>query len=462
MPWPAPDADPSSDDRTASDDVYAGGARAGKLETRVVRIGPSICFPLQPSPVSDRWYLSLCRVLSAIYYHRMVVVGHPTPVNNGSVLYVGLHRNGAVDGLLYKRAFPRATFLIAAQLTRSAFGRLFFTGIPVTREGDRGDRSGNRASLDRCVEHLVHGGVLFVLPEGTSDLGPKHLPFKPGVARILERALAAGATVTVIPVGLCYRNAPAFRSDVTLVTGPAIATELPASISPEARAQILMQRITVALERIGINCESAEQLAHVECLAGIAAEAPGADYYAALKAMERAPGMPSDVVAAWQTIERGVADGTIATERGIPVLSRHGAVWNVAWFALQSLVTAAAAVVNLPPLLAAWLAGRRLADARNTITLWRLLVGATAALLWALGVLTTLTVTGYWGLEVGYLVVTAAGLACYPALVARWPRLRNHRHRAWLAPALERVGTWVRACAANDRISRPDWAREPA
>ena len=81
--------------------------------------------------------------------------------------------------------------------------------------------------------------------------------------------------------------------------------------------------------------------------------------------MERAPGMPSDVVAAWQTIERGVADGTIATERGIPVLSRHGAVWNVAWFALQSLVTAAAAVVNLPPLLAAWLAGRRLADART-------------------------------------------------------------------------------------------------
>ena len=132
--------------------------------------------------MSDRWYLSLCRVLSAIYYHRMVVVGHPTPVNNGSVLYVGLHRNGAVDGLLYKRAFPRATFLIAAQLTRSAFGRLFFAGIPVTREGDRGDRSGNRASLDRCVEHLVHGGVLFVLPEGTSDPeGPGTYPSSRGL-----------------------------------------------------------------------------------------------------------------------------------------------------------------------------------------------------------------------------------------------------------------------------------------
>ena len=73
----------------------------------------------------------------------------------------------------------------------------------------------------------IYRAVGRILPEGTSDLGPRHLPFKPGVARILERALSAGANVTVVPVGIFYTAADAFRSDVTVVHGPRIATDLP-------------------------------------------------------------------------------------------------------------------------------------------------------------------------------------------------------------------------------------------
>jgi len=181
--------------------------------------------------VSDRWYLALCHLLSRVYYRRVRVVDTREVVAEreparAATLYVGLHRNGAVDGLIYKRVFPRATFLISSQLTRSALGRIFFTGIPVTRANDVGDRSMNAVSLDRCVAHLVAGGELFVLPEGTSHLGPRHLPFRTGVSRILERALTAGAIVTVVPVGIFYSAADAFRSGVTVVRGPDVDVSL--------------------------------------------------------------------------------------------------------------------------------------------------------------------------------------------------------------------------------------------
>src|SRR5204863_1924352 len=130
--------------------------------------------------------------------------------------------NGAIDGMIYHVIFPRATFLISTQLTRSLFGRLFFTGIPVARDTGEGDRRANAASLTRCVEQLVAGGELAILPEGTSDLGPRHLPFKPGIAVILSRLLSAGAPVTVVPVGLFYQAPERFRSAATVVIGPPV------------------------------------------------------------------------------------------------------------------------------------------------------------------------------------------------------------------------------------------------
>jgi hypothetical protein len=42
----------------------------------------------------------------------------------------------------------------------------------------------------------------------------------------------------------------------------------------------------------------------------------------------------------------------------------------------------AAALLNAPPLFAAWLAGRKLSDGPNVITLWRILVGAPLLFLW--------------------------------------------------------------------------------
>jgi 1-acyl-sn-glycerol-3-phosphate acyltransferase len=227
------------------------------------------------------WYRTIYRVVSDVYYRRIHLVGREhLPRGSGPILYVGLHRNGAIDGMVYKRLFPRATFLIAARLLSSAFRRLFFTGIPVTREKDRmsaADRSANATALAACARELIAGREVFVLPEGTSDLGPRHLPFKPGVAKILEHALAAGARVTVIPVAIFYERPEAFRSDVRVVVGPPIPTVLAAELSKRRRVAVLMTRITSALETIGLNAESTAELSRIETCATLAIDSDPAD-----------------------------------------------------------------------------------------------------------------------------------------------------------------------------------------
>ncbi|NTV96383.1 MAG: hypothetical protein HGA75_13370, partial [Thiobacillus sp.] len=156
--------------------------------------------PLAHTPTGHR----LNRLLAGLFYHRIRVL-HPERLPAaGPVLYLGLHRNGAVDGFVYGSKLPRAVFMISAQLRRNVIGWLFFRGIEVARgkDAERGITVDNLAAITACVRHLTEGGALFVLPEGTSDLGHRHLPFQKGAARILYQTLAAGARPAVVPLGL--------------------------------------------------------------------------------------------------------------------------------------------------------------------------------------------------------------------------------------------------------------------
>lgn len=388
------------------------------------------------------WYRFLYSSFVLLYYRRLHVLGREHLPAGGAVLYAMLHRNGAIDGMVYHCAFRQAVFLISTQLTRSLFGRLVFTGIPIARAADSDDRGGNPVAVQRCVDHLVAGGELGILPEGTSDLGPRHLPFKPGIAVILGRARAAGAQVTVLPVGVFYQAPDRFRSDVTVVVGPPVEAQ-PAT-DP-------MESITRALEDLGVNVETAEELARIERLATVAAEGDPGLYYRTLKRLERNPlpaapvavAAPAGVTADWQGIEDAIRQGEVATAYGAPVFSKRGALWSFAWLTIQAPLTGAAALLNLPPLAAGWWAGRRLADARNTIALWRALIGLPAFGLWIVAVAGIALALGRPALLAGYVLLTAAGLVLYPELIERWARLRNRFRAQAFRPAWERVRAWL-------------------
>ena len=263
---------------------------------------------------------------------------------------------------------------------------------------------------------------------------------------ILARALSAGAPVTVLPVGLFYRAPERFRSEVTVVVGPPVDTFLDPGLSKGEREDVLMGRVTQALETLGVNVGSAEELAHIERLAAMASEGDAGLYYRSLKTLEQNP-LPAPLSADGQRIEQAIERGELAMAYGAPVFSRRGPLWSIAWLLVQAPLTAAAALANFPPLAAAWWAGRRFSDARNTIALWRVLIGFPAFAAWLLAVAGAAVAMRRPLIAAGYALLTALGLVLYPELIERWARLRNHVRARAVRPAYENIRSWVQTHA---------------
>jgi 1-acyl-sn-glycerol-3-phosphate acyltransferase len=361
----------------------------------------------------ELWYRYFFRLITRVYFARLTVL-HPErrPQKGQPILYLGLHRNGAVDGFVYHRLLNAPTFLISTQLTRSRFARLFFQGIAVARGKDEGDRQENEVALGRCVEHLRTGGSLFVFPEGTSSLGPRHLPFKSGAAwLILDYLETPGPPLQVIPVGIHYECPWAFRSKVEVVLGKAISTELAPGGSRLARLKELKRRIEGGLEEVGINVESAERQDEIQRLAYAATLATPRSYFRSLKSLEG--GVPKAIEEAQTGLEAQGAGNRLLFHQGVPLVPMSPTwIYSLALMACAPIV-AAALLLNLPAFLAGWFAGRKFPDDRNVISLWRILVGIPVLVLWGAAVCLGLLLQGrllWLGL---YLVVTWLGLQLY-------------------------------------------------
>jgi 1-acyl-sn-glycerol-3-phosphate acyltransferase len=185
----------------------------------------------------DLWYRFLSQLCVRVYFSRIDVLP-ARPSLSGPTLIVALHRNGALDGWVYKSIFPFATFMISAQLQKNLLARLFFTGIAVVRDKDQaeGGHSSNTDAMNRCYDLLGSGGTLAIFPEGTSSLGPRHLPLKSGAARIALEAAQRQVPVTILPLGITYDAPSTFRSNVQVIAGPLFS---PSSFTlPELKREI--------------------------------------------------------------------------------------------------------------------------------------------------------------------------------------------------------------------------------
>jgi len=379
----------------------------------------------------DVWYTFLSTLCAQAYFARIRMIGAERLPSSGPVLYVGLHRNGAVDGFVFKSIFRRAIFLIAAQLQKNLFSKMFFTGIPVVREKDSGDRGMNPTAMERCVELLAGGGELFVFPEGTSTLGPQHLPFKSGAARIVVEVCNRCVPLTVVPLGITYDAPPTFRSSVEVIVGGAITEAQFARVPQEDRMAEAKQAISQALENVGINVESEEHFAKLRRIARTASR--DGSYFHAMKLCEK--GIPEKLQAPWSELQEATraarnlrqseAAETFAAQS--PWISLLGGIF------LAPFVTAAAALNFLPLAGACW-AGKKFPDGPNVITLWRILIGAPLLFLWFVTVFAGLTVAGRAAWFVVFILLTLMGWLAYQpmrqCLVAgqnglRFPELRR-------------------------------------
>ena len=358
--------------------------------------------------MKDLWY-RLWHGLAARSYFDRITVRYPERLpEDGPCLYVALHRNGAVDGFVYRQAVPRAVFLISSQLRRSFLARCFFCGIAVTRRGDAGDRSENAAALRECVQLLADGGVLVVFPEGTSSLGPRHLPFRNGAASIALEALGRQVPLRIVPLGIHYEQAWAFRSRVEVVVGEPIATTLPEDLSDSGRLREMKRRLTTALELVGANFPSAAAQEEAGRLACTAALDPSRSFFISLKSLES--GVPESLAAQGRELESRLAGCRALRYQGV-ALFPEVSWWQDTWrLLLAGPVVLAGGLVNLPPLLAGYLAAHRRADGPNVIALWRLLAGLPVALLWWGLVSAVLLGSGLGGWLAGYAILTMSAL----------------------------------------------------
>jgi 1-acyl-sn-glycerol-3-phosphate acyltransferase len=379
----------------------------------------------------DAWYTFLSLLCSRAYFSRIRLIGAGHLPSGGPILYTGLHRNGAVDGFVYKTIFPRTVFLISTQLRKNLFSRMFFTGIAVVREKDSGDRGMNSKAMERCADLLAEGGELFVFPEGTSSLGPRHLPFRSGAARMAAEAWKNGVPLTVIPVGITYDAPATFRSSVEVIIGDAIPAEQHAQILEADLVAEAKKDISRALENVGINVESEKYFEELRMIGRIAS--PGGSYFRTMKICEKA--IPEALRAPWAELQEAVrlADNVKQSEAARAFKVTSPWVSLLAGMVLAPFVAMAAAF-NFLPLGGAYWASKKFADGPNVITLWRMLIGAPLLILWFVAVFAGSVIAGTTPWYLLYLLLTLAGWLAYQPmrqyLIAghngiRFPKLRR-------------------------------------
>ena len=364
------------------------------------------------------WFSALYRSMARFAFRRIEASGAPLPTQ-GPVLYVCLHRNGAMDGIVYRRIVSRARATLSSQLRRSVLMRMIFDGIELVREQDRerdGLRVSNEDSFVKCADHLAQGGELMFFPEGTSELGPRHLKFRAGVAQLIQSTLEKTPRLTVVPLAAHYEAPTEWQSNVDVEVGA------PIIFTGKLRTIEIMRALTAGLETVGLDCETLEERSAVEALA-YAATLGQADigYAQALHALH---GMPADSLTTLRDAAR--SDG-LRCHQGVPLVPTRPAVLYVALWLLLTPLVSAAAILNLPVVLAARLAPKRFADGPNVIALWRALAGTGAAYLWApIMIIASLAFFGTLP-ALAYIALSRIGLDC----LYRWKKLSIAVHNAF-------------------------------
>jgi 1-acyl-sn-glycerol-3-phosphate acyltransferase len=389
--------------------------------------------------------------IRSLYYSRITVTGAEKVPADEPLLVLGLHRNGAVDGFVYRAAVPRLNYLVRAKLRNNPLGKLFFSGVEVVRSDDGGRGEDTLAMVDGCVSEIRSGTRLAVFPEGTSKLGPRHLPFKSGAARIALSCLENDVPVTVLPLGIHYECPWAFRSRVEIVVGEPIQLPSPAPTeSRGARLRGIKETFTTALEDVGINVADEETQELTQKFAYIATLGTRHRYFDALKAMEK--GLPPDAVSAWKSLEDTMQGKRVLRHQGVPLFPIRMPLAYALLTVLLAIPVISGALINFPPLVIAWLVARRCADDTNVIALWRILAGVPLLVLWAVVWIITAAVLGQAWVALSYLSLTWIA-------VLGWYRLKKLAVFAW--NGLFHSGLREGALAIRDLILRQPAFSEP-
>jgi len=165
------------------------------------------------------------------------------------------------------------------------------------------------------------------------------------------------------------------------------------------------------LEQVGINVVSAEYQDAIQRLAYVSTLATDWCYFDSLKTLEHS--IPEVILAESAGLENELRGRRLFRHQGVPLFPMGSVLLYVIALLVLAPVVLAAIVLNFPPYLAGWLAGRKLPDDRNVISLWKILVGVPAFWLWAGLVAGVALLSGHCLLLAAYALLTWLGVALY-------------------------------------------------
>lgn len=216
------------------------------------------------------------RLVSALFFKRVEVVGREHIPAEGPVIFVGNHPNSLLDPvLLTTTCGRRVQFLAKDTLWKKAFLRPMLAAlgaIPVRRRVDHEGAPAldNNATFDAVFERLRAGDFVGIFPEGISHANSELAPLKTGAARIALGATRAaqeageGTRVRVVPCGLTYHRRTRMRTRVLVQYGPPITIDdvwLTRHASEERETvRALTESIALQLRALTINAPDFETL----------------------------------------------------------------------------------------------------------------------------------------------------------------------------------------------------------
>lgn len=210
---------------------------------------------------------SLIRLLLALFYRRVEIVGAERIPATGPLIVAPNHHNAVVDAMLIVATCPRRVRVLAKAplFANPILGPLLraMGAVPVNRRAEAGtDPRRNEAMFAAAVAALRAGGAILIFPEGTTTPRPTLLPLRTGAARIVLDAVRAGVgppAVSLLPVGLVFHDPGTFRAASALImvgrpvqTGDLVTAGGPADATA---ARALTERLAAAIRELIVEAE---------------------------------------------------------------------------------------------------------------------------------------------------------------------------------------------------------------
>jgi 1-acyl-sn-glycerol-3-phosphate acyltransferase len=305
--------------------------------------------------VGYRLLRRFARLLLALFYRRVEVVGAERIPATGPLIVAANHQNALVDPMMLLGTVPRRLRPIAkAPLFRHPLVGPFLrlTGaLPVHRRQDPGsDPARNEAIFREAAGTLATGGAILIFPEGVSQAEPTLMPLRTGAARLAlaaESASGGRLGLTLLPVGLVYHEPGRFRTgwSLTLIGEPLPLADAVAlyRTAPEAAVRRVTDRLAEALGQLIVEARDRKLLRLAEVAEAIwRAESSGPGDVAAraewVKMAIRGyryllTREPARIEALMRATERYAKDLELAglTDRQLAQTYPAAVVWRYAW-----------------------------------------------------------------------------------------------------------------------------------